>query len=73
MGLNLNLGGDSVGERIVLGLAVIALCAEMLSNNGACTPNPTYAEPMTHEECFAICYPRYIRRIESFACECDNG
>lgn len=73
MGLNLNLNGSSVGERIVIGLAVIALCAEMLSDNGACTPSPPRAELMTHEQCLAVCYPSPIRRIESYACTCENG
>lgn len=71
--MNLNLNGNSVGERIVIGLAVIALCAEMLSDNGACTPRPVVAEPMTHELCLAVCWPSEIRRLESYACTCEHG
>ena len=66
MALNLNLGGDSIAERVVIALTVLALCAEMLSNNGACS---TEATPMTHEFCLEVCGDAPIRRLEAYACE----
>ncbi len=69
MGLGVNLSGDSLGERIVMGLAILALCVEMLSDNGACGAT-THAEPMTHELCLEVCGDVKIKRLEGFACEC---
>lgn len=38
--MNVSLDGNSMGERIVLAIAVLSICAEMLSDN-SCNSQPT--------------------------------
>ena len=65
--MNVNLDAGSIGERVVIGLAILAMCAEMLSDNGCGIP----PQPMAIADCVAVCDGRGIRRVESYACECE--
>ena len=65
--MNLILTANSLGERIVISLAVLGLLVEMLSDNVQCSPQP---EPMTIEACVDLCEPRPVKRVEGWACEC---
>lgn len=71
MGMGLSLNANSVGERIVVALAVVALIAEMLSDNPCVAP--PRAEPIAAEDCASACFPKPIRRWEAWACECEAG
>jgi hypothetical protein len=65
--VNLNLDANTLGGRIVMALAVMALCAEMLSDN-SCHP----ATPIEPAACEAMCERQgaAVKRWESYACEC---
>lgn len=62
----LTINADSPGERIVVALAVLSLCAEILADN-ECSTMP---DPVTHAQCIELCNPYPVRRAETYACEC---
>lgn len=66
--MNLNLTANSIGERIVVALAVLGLVAEMLSDNG-CTDG---AQPMKVEVCQELCWSQDqpVKKVEAWTCEC---
>lgn len=66
--MNVSLDANSMGERIVLAIAVLSICAEMLSDN-SCNP---VASPVLVEECEALCDRQglAVKRWESYAREC---
>jgi len=65
--VNLSLSASSVGERIVVAMAVLGLIAELLSDNWKIE-----AEPIDPWACVVICEHQgtEVKRIESYACEC---
>ena len=71
--MNLNINAGSIGERIVMCLAILGLVVEMLSDNKCNAPQPP-AEPMTIEDCAQLCWTQgdTVHRIEGFACECHH-
>lgn len=60
--------GGSAGERITIAMVLLTLCVEVLSDNGCQAETAT---PMTHHACASACFPRPIRKWESYACECE--
>lgn len=66
MGMGINIDAGSVGERIVIGLAVLGLVLEMLSDNCHPMPEPISIETCRHE----ICEPYPISSYDRFSCEC---
>lgn len=66
--MNVTLDGTSLGGRVVLAIVLLSLCTELLGNELGCIPQP---EPMTLEACHQVCAPMPIRRMESWACECE--
>lgn len=67
MGMSLNLNAGSPAERVVMGLAILALCLETFADDVKCNS----ARAMTVEQCFEVCAPRAIRKVEAWACECE--
>ena len=64
----ISITATSPGERLVVALAILGLVGEMLSDNG-CTDAPA----VEASECVELCYPRDVKRWESYACECEVG
>lgn len=70
--MNLSLNANSVGERVVVGLAILAMCWEVIHDNGC---GEVVAEPIDVETCEAMCWGQdlAVKRWESYACECAAG
>lgn len=62
----LTIQANTPGERMVMALCVLTLCAEILSDN-SCDPKPVHME---YEHCWAMCEPHGIKRMDSWSCEC---
>lgn len=71
MGLNVGINGDSPGDRIMIALAVVCLCVEMLSDNRCA---PLVSPAMTIEACADLCYGQDsdVRRVDATSCECAS-
>jgi hypothetical protein len=72
--MNINLNANSVGERIVLAIAVMAMCWEIVSDNTVGCHRAPVAEPITVDACAGLCWhqDRLVKRWESYACECGD-
>ena len=65
--MNVNLTAKSVGERVVLAVAVMGLVLQMVGDEIGCTPKP---EPMTIEKCHQVCGEYLIERMDGWTCAC---
>jgi hypothetical protein len=67
--MSISINANSPGERLVVALAILTLCVELLADNGHCARTET----MSDERCVQLCQPEAVRRIDAFSCECEAG
>lgn len=65
----ISINSDSIGGRIVVGLAILTLCVEMLTDDGCMDRR---APIMDLGVCEDFCIETGVRRVDGYACECQH-